>query len=61
MRDGTADGASESETRVERQTAELLGLNGWCQAFEVDGGHCDRDGAKRGEETVMKERSASEC
>jgi len=40
--DGTAYGASKSETRVKLKAAELLGLNSGQTGLQVDGGHCDR-------------------
>lgn len=54
MGDGAADGTSEGETRVERESLELLGLGN----LNLSGSHCD-EGSRSSEQTLSGEKRES--
>lgn len=54
MGDGAADGTSEGETRVERESLELLGLGN----LNLSGSHCD-EGNRSSENTEWGEKRKS--
>lgn len=54
MGDGAADGTSEGETRVERESLELLGLG----ESNLSSSHCD-EGSWSSEQTLSGERKRS--